>query len=146
MLKIAYRIGVAAAMKEAAGEASAIGGLKTLGRGAWGGIKDFFTADKVRAALRNVATNPEMTKKAPGFGAELGATQAAQTVLEAKGAKGVTQALKHLAEALTRDPGSAARKQLRSAIMPYLGVAGAGGVALGGPLLAKKVFPGLRGD
>lgn len=146
MLKIAYHLGAEMALKEAAGEASAARGLKTVGKDVWGGIKGFFTGEKVREALRNIGASPEVAKKMPGFGAELLPTQAARTVLEAKGARGVTEALKHLTEALTRDPGSAARAQLRSALKPYLTTAGIGGAALAGPPIAKGIFPGLRGD
>ena len=146
MLKVAYQLGVEAAVKEAAGEATAGRGLMTVGKEMLGGVKDFFSASKIREALRNIASKPAAAKSMPGFGANLEATQAARTVLEAKGEQGINRTLKYLEEALARDPGAAAHDQLRSALRPYLATAGVGGAALAGPPLAKKIFPGLEGD
>ena len=147
MLKVAYQLGVEVAVKEAAGEATAAKGISTLGKGTWGGLKSFFTAAKVREALRNIAATKEPgIKMMPGYGARFPPTVEALTVLSDKGVKGIDKAINLLSEAVRPDVSTAVRKQLRSALVPYMAMAGIGGAALGGPALAKKVFPGLRGD
>lgn len=123
MLKIAYQIGVEAAIKEAAGEATVAEGLRTVGRGAWGGLKDFFSAAKIRNALKDI-----------GAGTRVRVEKPVERVVQGK--------LTTLPEMVDMPKYHA----LMKALHPYLGVAGVGGAALGGPPLAKKVFPGLRGD
>ncbi|RLC88616.1 MAG: hypothetical protein DRJ03_01720 [Chloroflexi bacterium] len=125
-MKQAYNIGVELALndvgllKTSAVDPTLLTGLKRLFGGAASGTKDFFTARRVREALKNLGNVSETgTPKLTAEG---------QYLFGAPGAMGKT-------------PIQLARQDVMGALKPYGAAAGLGGLAALTPGILETVYP-----
>ncbi len=154
MLKQAYEIGVLLALEEEGltKTAGATHGLKTIAEGAWGKVKNYFTGEGVRGALKDygeISLHPGQGEALTRLGAKRGPVREALDMLkEHAGGSGSGRAetvlrdiaarLKH---AIPPDPKGEALKQVGKSLLPY-GVPAAGiGLAAATPSIMSGIYP-----